>query len=87
MLVAHIFIALGSLMFTTWLFFVPSTAKLRASYALVAATLATGTILAAGSKAHILQTCLSGLLYLAIVATGLVLARQKLAKEKFVNGD
>lgn len=80
MLVIHICLALASLAWTTWLFFVPSRAKLVGSYGLVATTLASGTYLVINSESHILQTCLSGLAYLGVVSVGIVLARQKLAK-------
>lgn len=85
MLALHILIALTSLGVTTWLFIAPSTAKLQASYGLAGATIVSGTFLVLSSSAHILQTCMTGLLYLGTVTVGIVLARQKLAKSKSKN--
>lgn len=79
LLAAHILIALASVGYTTYVFFVPSTAKLRASYALVALTIISGTYLAIANPAHILHTCVSGLLYTSIVSVGIAVTRRKLA--------
>jgi len=81
-LVLHILIALGSVGYTTYLFFAPTTAKLQASYALVALTLLSGTYLAVNNPAHILHTCVSGLIYTSAVSVGIAFARKKLATEK-----
>lgn len=80
-LALHILIALGSVGYTTYVFFAPTTAKLRASYALVALTLLSGTYLAVSNPAHILQTCVSGLIYTGAVSVGIAFARKKLATE------
>jgi hypothetical protein len=81
-LVLHILIALGSVGYTTYVFFAPSAAKLRASYALVALTILSGTYLAVSNPAHILQTCVSGLIYTGAVSVGIAFARKKLATAK-----
>ncbi len=78
-LVLHILIALSSLAYTTYLFFTPSRAKLRLSYGLVAATLASGTYLVVSTHTAILQSCLTGLLYLGLDSLGILSARRKLA--------
>lgn len=80
-LVIHILIALASIVASGWAFLVPSKAKLRTSYTLVAATLASGTYLVLSTHTPLTQACLTGLIYLAIVSTGIALARRKLAKE------
>jgi hypothetical protein len=79
-LLLHILIALSSIAFTTYVFFSPSKPKLNASYALVAATIASGTYLVFANPAHMLQSCVSGLIYLGIVTVGIVSARAKLAR-------
>ncbi|HSX32379.1 MAG TPA: hypothetical protein VLF43_03890 [Candidatus Saccharimonadales bacterium] len=78
-LILHIAAALSSLAVTTFAFMSPSQAKLRASYALTAFTLASGTYLVVASHAALLQACTTGLLYLGAVSFGIVSVRRKLA--------
>jgi uncharacterized BrkB/YihY/UPF0761 family membrane protein len=82
MLLLHIVVALASIGVSTYSFFAPSQAKLRLSYALVGVTLASGTFLVVSSGAHILQTCLTGLIYVGGVSIALVGARHKLVDQK-----
>jgi hypothetical protein len=79
MLLLHIGIALTSLVVTTVLYIAPSKGKLQAAYILAAGTLASGTYLVMATHTHILQACISGLVYLAAVSFGIVAARRKLA--------
>jgi len=79
-LLLHITIALASVGLTTYAFFNPSQVKLHASYGLVALTLISGTYLVVSSGAHILQACVTGLMYVGAVSVGLVAVRYKLAK-------
>jgi len=81
-LLSHIIIALASVGYTTYVFFSPSTAKLRASYALVAMTIASGTYLVVSNPASMLHTCISGLAYTGAVTVGILAVRHKLAAEK-----
>lgn len=78
-LILHIVIALSSLLYTTYAFFLPSARKLQVSYGLVGLTLASGTFLVIRNPAHLLQSCTTGFLYLAIVTVGIITARHKLA--------
>lgn len=78
LVLTHVLIALASLAYTTYLFFSPSRAKLRLSYALVTATLASGTYLVFISGTHMLQACISGMLYLGVVCLLIILAGNKL---------
>lgn len=78
-LLLHIIIALTSLVFTTYLFFSPSKRKLQFSYGLVGLTVASGTILVVTQPAHLLQACVSGLVYISVVLAALALTRRKLA--------
>lgn len=80
-LIAHIFIALASMAHSTFLFFVPSQKQLLVSYALVAATIGSGTYLVVSSHANVLNTCLMGLFYLGFVSIGIVSTQYKLAHE------
>jgi hypothetical protein len=81
MLLLHICIALASVGLTTYTFFSPSKSALFASYGLVAATIASGTILIVRNPAHMLEVCTMGLVYVAGVSVGLVFAHRKLAAE------
>ena len=78
----HVLIALASLILTGITFLFPSKAKLFLSYTLVALTLVSGTYLVLTKPAHILQTCLEGLIYLAVVTVGIFSAQRKLATIK-----
>jgi hypothetical protein len=81
MLMLHIFIALGSLAYTTYLCAVPSPRKFRVSYILVALTLLSGTYLAALNPSHIAEACAVGLVYTAVALAGTILARRKFAAQ------
>lgn len=79
-LVIHISIAISSIVYTTYLLLQPSQTKVRISYALVGATLASGTYLTILSPAQLLHTCLAGLVYVSIVTVGIMFARRKLKR-------
>lgn len=78
MLILHIAIALFSVGFSTYLYFSPSRVKLRVSYGLVAATVASGTYLVVVSQAAMLRTCMTGLLYVGVMTVVIAAARNKL---------
>ncbi len=82
LLISHILIACSSVLYTAYVFFRPSKSKLQITYALVAATLISGTYLVVIKPTHITQTCVTGLAYLAVMSLGIVLARNKLANSK-----
>lgn len=77
----HIVIAMLSVLFTTYLYLRPTRLKLRVSYGLVSATLVSGTYLVLSMQAHMLQACITGLLYVSGTCIGIALARGKLAAE------
>ena len=79
MLILHISIALLSVIYTAFVYFAPSKAKLNGSYALVAMTVASGTWLIIANPAHMVQSCITGLVYLGVIFFGIALARRKLA--------
>lgn len=79
LLFAHIFIAIGSIIWSGYTFFAPSTIKLRVSYAFIAATLVSGSYLIANLHASIMQPCLSGLAYSVIVGFETLAARRRFA--------
>lgn len=78
----HVAIALASLALTTFAYFQPSAPKLKIAYGLVGLTLASGTYLTITLHTHILRSCLTGLIYLGVVITGLVAANHKFAHTK-----
>lgn len=77
-LLLHIGVALLSMAVAGYVFLSPSRTKLYTSYALMAATLATGLYLVATAPAHMLEVCTVGVGYLAVTASATVVARQKL---------
>lgn len=83
----HITIALLSVIYTAFVYFSPSKAKLRGSYALVALTVATGTWLIVANPAHMVQSCVTGLLYLGVIFYGIHLASNKLAVQRQESDD
>jgi hypothetical protein len=78
MLLLHITIALLSVAFSTYLYFVPTRVKLRVSYGLVGLTVASGTYLVVASQAAMLRTCMTGLLYVGVMTVVIAAARNKL---------
>jgi hypothetical protein len=75
----HVTIALLSIICTTYGYVRPTSKNLRASYALIALTIASGTYLVVSEPAAMLHTCMTGLAYLAIVSLGIFMTRRKLA--------
>jgi hypothetical protein len=80
LLILHLVSAFGSMLYTAYLYFFPSAAKLKISYGLVAATFATGFGLVFTKPAHIVEVCVMGLVYLSVVSVGIVSAKYKLAR-------
>jgi len=78
----HIAIALSSVIFTGYMYFSPSKNKLKVSYYLVGATVATGTWLIIANPVHMVQSCMTGLAFIGASLFGIVLARYKLAKNE-----
>ena len=82
MLLLHIIIALSSVIFTGYTSFTPSKSKLQKAYLLVGLTLATGTYLLLTKPTHMVQTCITGLVYIGLVTVALVFARHRLARSE-----
>lgn len=80
MLLLHIGIALGSILFTGFMYMKPTKTKLQLSYGLVSLTLITGTYLVMSASGHLVEACFSGLMYLAIVFVAIGATKQKLAR-------
>lgn len=75
----HAVAALVSIILTTLTFIHPTKNKLMASYVLAAFTLTTGTYLIVTTPSHLVQSCVMGITYFAIVTTVLFAARRKFA--------
>ena len=78
-LLLHIAIALSSIALSTYVYFQPSRATLYASYGLVGATFMSGFYMVMTNPVHLMQACVSGLIYLGVVSLALLAARQKVA--------
>lgn len=85
MIIVHALIAIVGLAVTTLAYFKPSQTTLRIAYGLAGATLATGTYLVVMSPAHLVQACISGIIYFSFVTFGIVAAQKKLAVERVKN--
>ena len=81
-IIFHVLIALGSIVYTGFTFLRPNRAKLNISYALVGATLVTGTGLVIANPSHMVSACFTGIIYLAFMTLGLVSVHKKLAKSE-----
>jgi len=77
----HVFIALLSVIVSGLTYARPARKHFNVSYALVAGTLLTGTILVLQSPSHLGMACMSGLVYLAFVGAMLVAARAKATEQ------
>lgn len=80
-LVTHITFAVLSVVFSTFLLFKPSKNKLNGVYILFGGALASGTYLVVMNSAHLIQTCITGIVYTAVVVGSIAVARRKIAKE------
>jgi len=76
----HVILAISSVAYTALIFFKPTQAKLNKSYGLVAGTVATGTYLVVSTNSSLIQSCFTGLTYLAVVFAGIAATKAKLAK-------
>jgi hypothetical protein len=85
LLVSHIIIALSSLAALTASLASPSVSRLRLSYGLVAATLASGTYLVISTHAQILSSCITGLAYTGLVLSLISVARYRLGRGEIKN--
>lgn len=84
-LIAHIVIALASIVFASFLLLQPSRSKIVMNYTLIASTIASGTYLIITTHENMLGACLSGLAYLAVVITLTAVAHRKLAHQTIGN--
>lgn len=76
----HVIIAVSSLVAISVAFVRLSTTLLRVSYGLMTATLASGTYLVIVMPAHMVEACITGLVYTGLALGGIVAVRVKLAR-------
>ena len=76
-LVLHIFIALSGLVAASINLVKPSSTAYKATVGLTAGTIGSGVILTIMNPAHLVQTCVSGLVYTLIVIGLTALARKR----------
>ena len=75
----HVLIALSSVCYTTYLFFRPVKRNFIINYCLIGSTFTSGIYLVWSTHSPLLQSCLAGLAYLAVVSFGIVAAQRKVA--------
>lgn len=80
MIILHILIAFTSIGYAGYTFLRPTKLKFYSSYILVAGTLLSGTFLVVSNPSHLASACVTGLIYLGVVAFGLVNAYRKLVR-------
>ena len=76
-LISHIIVAIASIIYTSYLALKPHKGRFAASNGLISLTLITGTVLVAQHPGSLVSSCMSGLAYLALVASGLLIARAR----------
>jgi hypothetical protein len=81
LLLAHITIAIISILFATLLLFSPSNFKFKANYLLLGATLVSGTYMVLERATHLVESCTVGLIYLGAVSLAIILAKRKFAAQ------
>ena len=78
----HVIIALTSIVSTTVLAFIPSRFKMRVSFGLIAATLASGTYLVVSTHSPLVSSCLTGLAYLSVALAGVGVGAYRMARQE-----
>jgi hypothetical protein len=83
--IIHVLIALTSVGVTTYAFFKPSKKLLMGAYALVVGTLVSGVYLIVSAPSHMIEACISGIVYLSVISVGIMIIRTKLAARNVRN--
>lgn len=73
----HVLIALASIVSAGFAYAQPTQKSLVTSYSFIALTLGSGFYLVVTAPAHMIEACMMGVAYLAVVATMTVMARAK----------
>jgi len=80
-LLTHIIIAVSSVLYTAFILISPTKKKIQLSGWMVAATIASGTVLVISTNANLVQSCITGLLYTGVMFFALAAAKWRLAEE------
>lgn len=73
----HILVALASVAAAVVSYFIPTKTVFRTTGLLTVATIASGTYLTIQNPSHLLQTCMSGLVFVGVVSAISALAYKK----------
>lgn len=79
-LILHILIAVSSIGYTGFVFLRPSKQKLKISYLWIGATIITGSYLVVVTPSHLASACVTGLVYLGFVLSGILATHIKLSR-------
>jgi hypothetical protein len=79
-LIFHVVTALASLVAAGAAMLSPSPRKLRLTYILTAGMLLSGSYLVMNNTSHLIEACVMGLAYLAIISVEIFAARHKLVQ-------
>ncbi len=82
LLLTHIAIALGSMVAAGLAIVWPGHTKLVVTYGLIAGTLISGTALVVVSSSNLMQSCVTGLVYLTAVGGATLIGNRRLAAQK-----
>ncbi len=80
--VLHVILAVISLAVATYNLYRPASSRLKLSYVLAAATLSSGVMLIFINNASVLRTCITGLLFFALITAMNTVSSRKLASVK-----
>ncbi len=75
----HIIIALSSLVLTFINVLRPTKARLHVAHTLIASTVLSGSLLILSTEVSLTRACVSGLIYIALAASGTLYSTRKLA--------
>jgi hypothetical protein len=78
----HVVVALSSIVMTSLAGLFPSVTKLRIGAVLIGVTLISGTYLVFSLHSSLMQSCVTGLAYLAVTLAGMVVGNYRLATAK-----
>ena len=77
-LVVHILLAIASILYSIFTVFNPSSTKVKNIYILTSGTLLSGAVLIVTTPASFEKFCISGLLYIGIIALCIIFGKRSL---------
>ena len=79
-LLAHIIIAIASLIYTAYVVFSPSKLKIRVAYVSLVLIFLSGALLIYTRPVHMAKVCAEGLLYMGVLLVAIQFAQKRLKK-------